>query len=243
LNNAAKYTPRGGRITLRAAREREDVLIEVTDTGVGIPQDMLPYIFDMFVQVDRSLDRTQGGLGIGLTLVRRLVQMHGGSVEAQSEGLGAGSTFRVRLPVAPTEWDGERPTPAALPAAEAASRRVLIVDDNVDAAESLGLLLAALGHQIQLAYDGVQALSKVATFRPEIVLLDIGLPHMNGYEVARRIKGACGGDGPQLIALTGWGQDEDRRQAREAGFDHHLTKPVEIAVLAGLIGAAVPAEL
>ena len=243
LNNAAKYTPRGGRIALRAARERDEVVIEVEDTGVGIPKDMLPYIFDMFVQVDRSLDRTQGGLGIGLTLVRRLVQMHGGSVEAHSEGLGSGSTFRVRLPVASAEWDGERPTPAALPAAEGAGRRVLIVDDNIDAAESLGLLLAALGHEVELAYDGVQALTKVGAFNPEIVLLDIGLPHMNGYEVARRIKHTWGADGPLLIALTGWGQDEDRRQAREAGFDHHLTKPVEISVLAGLIGTCVPAEL
>jgi len=242
LNNAAKYTPRGGRITLSAVLEAQEICVEVADTGIGIASDMLPRIFDMFVQADRSLEHTQDGLGIGLTLVSRLVHMHGGTVEASSEGPGRGSRFRVRLPLAPHETVDvglpARPAPASAP-----RRRVLIVDDNVDAAESLAMLLAALGHETHLAHDGEQALAAVAAFGPDVVMLDIGLPRLNGYEVARRIRGeGRHGHGPQLIALTGWGQDEDRRRAKEAGFDLHLTKPVDLEVLHAIM-ARSPAEL
>jgi two-component system CheB/CheR fusion protein len=235
LNNAAKYTPRGGHITLTVTHQPEEVVIEVADSGVGIPHHMLAHIFDMFVQVDRSLDRTQGGLGIGLTLVKRLVEMHGGSVEAESGGVGQGSSFRMRLPrMAEAEVEAWSP-PVDFEALSAAHRRVLVVDDNVDAAESLSMLLSALGHETRVAHDGVEALAAMAPFHPQIVLLDIGLPHMNGYEVARRIRRQFTNGGPQLIALTGWGQEEDRRQAREAGFDYHLTKPVDLSALLELM--------
>ncbi len=235
LHNSAKYTPPGGRIKLTVALEEREVRIDVEDTGIGIPTEMLPHIFDMFVQVNPSLDRTQGGLGIGLTLVSRLAQMHGGRVEARSAGLGQGSIFSVRLPVA-LEPAGERAEvvedPEPVP-----HRRVLIVDDNVDSAESLSMLLSTLGHETQLAHDGEEALAMVDAFNPDVVLLDIGLPRLNGYEVARRIRRASPGEGPRLIALTGWGLAEDRRLAKEAGFDHHVTKPVELSVLSGLLAS------
>jgi len=241
LNNAAKYTPRGGRITLSARPEGEAICIEVADSGVGIAKELLPQIFDMFVQGDHSLERTQDGLGIGLTLVSRLVQMHGGTVEAYSEGPGKGSRFCVRLPLAARETasSGPAPRPELPPVPR---RRVLIVDDNIDAAESLALLLGALGHETRLAHDGEQALAAVAAFRPDLVMLDIGLPRLNGYEVARRIRSGPE-PGPQLIALTGWGQDEDRRRAKEAGFDLHLTKPVELEVLTGIMAGAAGAAV
>ncbi len=232
LSNAAKYTPRGGRIRLTAHREPDEVRIDVEDTGIGIPADMLPHIFDMFVQVNPSLDRTQGGLGIGLTLVSRLTAMHGGRVEARSAGLGEGSTFSVRLPAVEAPGD---PLQSAEPSVRTRQRRVLIVDDNVDAAESLSMLLRALGHETRLEHDGEQALIAVQTFDPDVMLLDIGLPRLNGYEVARRVRRESGRERPRLIALTGWGQAEDRRLASEAGFDHHVTKPVELSVLTGLL--------
>ncbi len=235
LNNAAKYTPAGGRIKLSAARERGEVRIDVEDTGIGIPAEMLPHIFEMFVQVNASLDRTQGGLGIGLTLVSRLAAMHGGRVEARSAGLGKGSTFSVHLPAALEPADES--LGSAYPPVPAPHRRVLIVDDNIDAAESLSMLLGTLGHETRLAHDGEQALAAVETFDPEVVLLDIGLPRVNGYEVARRIRRGSSGERPHLIALTGWGQEEDRRLAKEAGFDHHVTKPVELSVLSDLLSA------
>ncbi len=238
LNNAAKYTPPGGRIKVTATREQDEVRIDVEDNGIGIPGDMLPHIFDMFVQVNPSLDRTQSGLGIGLTLVSRLTAMHGGRVEARSAGLGKGSTFSVRLPVALESYAEHRQS--VRPAAPVPHRRVLIVDDNVDAAESLSMLLGTLGHDTQLAHDGEQALDAVQAFQPDVVLLDIGLPRVNGYEVARRIRRMSSGEGPHLIALTGWGQAEDRRRAQEAGFDHHVTKPVELSVLSGLLAAEPP---
>jgi len=240
LNNAAKYTPRGGRITLRAAPEAERICFEVADTGVGIAKEVLPKIFDMFVQADRSPERTQDGLGIGLTLVNRLVHMHGGTVEAHSEGPGRGSRFRVWLPL-------DSSKPGAAPRADrprlagGPRRRVLVVDDNVDAAESLAMLLVALGHDARLAHDGLQALGAVAEFAPDVVMLDIGLPRLNGYEVARRIRSEGNGHIPQLVALTGWGQDTDRRRAKDAGFDLHLTKPVELEILTRLM-ASEPAE-
>jgi PAS domain S-box-containing protein len=237
LNNAAKYMGRAGRIWLTAERQDDHALIRVKDTGIGIPAEMLPRIFDMFTQVDGSLERSEGGLGIGLTLAKRLVQMHGGTIEAHSEGPGTGSEFVVRLPVAVAaegeeprgeEGGGEMDVPPAM-------RRILVVDDNQDAAESLGMLLQMMGNEVRTAHDGPEAVEAAAAFRPDVVLLDIGLPKLNGYEVARRIREQDGGADRMLIALTGWGQEEDRRRSKEAGFDHHVTKPVEFADLQKLL--------
>ncbi len=237
LNNAAKYTDHGGRISLTAEPQDGHVLIRVQDNGMGIPPEMLSSIFDMFTQVDRTLERSEGGLGIGLTLVQRLVELHGGSVEARSEGPGKGSEFLVRLPLAA---EVESPRPASGEAEERrapVARRILVVDDNRDAADSLGMLLRMNGHEVQTAHDGLEAVGAAATFRPEIVLLDIGLPKLNGYEVARRIRERETGRDVVLVALTGWGQEEDRRRSSEAGFDYHLTKPVELDALKRLLAA------
>ncbi|HEX3836948.1 MAG TPA: PAS domain-containing protein [Steroidobacteraceae bacterium] len=236
LNNAAKYTPAGGRIELNVARAGDAVVIAVTDTGVGIPEAMLPRIFEMFAQVDRDLARAQGGLGIGLTLAAKLVSMHGGMLEAHSAGLGRGSRFEIRIPLASGASTGTAqlvPPATVLPQA----RRVLVVDDNVDAAESLSLLLQADGHHTELAHDGLEAVAASARFAPDIVLLDIGLPGLNGYEAAMRMR-QDNGNGtrprPTLVALTGWGQQQDRERAAQAGFDLHLTKPVDPAVIMAL---------
>jgi PAS domain S-box-containing protein len=218
LTNAAKYTEPGGTIRVAARRDGGAAVLSVRDTGIGIAPDMLPRIFDLFVQVDHAATRSQGGLGIGLTLVKNLVEMHKGSVEAYSAGLGAGSEFVVRLPLAaqevvePTNGEG---------------RKLLVVDDNQDAAESLATLLRLLGYEVVVAHDGFSALEVVKTFLPEIVFLDIGMPGMDGYEVARRLRGAPGLETVRLAALTGWGQQADRRRTAEAGFDHHLVKPLE----------------
>jgi len=239
LNNAAKYTERGGRIGLTVEREGDQVLVRVKDTGIGIPTEMLPRIFDMFTQVDRSLERAEGGLGIGLTLVERLVERHGGTVEAHSEGPGKGSEFVVRLPIA-VEGEGPRRHAPNVdtedPTAES-GRRILVVDDNRDSADSLGMLLRTLGSEVRTAHDGLEAVATAAAFQPDVVLLDIGLPKLNGYEVARRIRDLRG-QGVVLIAVTGWGQAEDRRLSREAGFDHHLTKPINLGALRTLLTAA-----
>jgi CheY-like chemotaxis protein len=213
-------------------------MIRVRDTGVGIPAEMLPRVFEMFTQVDRSSKRAQGGLGIGLSLVRGLVQMHGGSVEAASAGPGQGSEFTVRLPLAPEP----RPSPgAAGPAAQrptaAPLHRILVVDDLPDAARSLGTLLRLAGADVQIAYDGPGALAALGTYRPDVVLLDIGLPKMDGYEVARRIRQQPEFRDVMLIALTGWAQEDDRRLARAAGFDHHLVKPVDFDALQALLAS------
>jgi CheY-like chemotaxis protein/anti-sigma regulatory factor (Ser/Thr protein kinase) len=235
LNNAAKYTEPGGHIWLNAELEGEQVVIRVKDTGIGIPPDMLPRIFDMFTQVDRSIERSQGGLGIGLTLAQRLVSMHGGEIEARSQGPGEGSVFIVRLSVAGVsqhvaqqDSDDGRPMPTA------ARRRILVVDDNQDSADSLAMFLNILGHEVHTAHDGLTAVEEAEAFEPSVILLDIGLPKLNGYEVARRIRETRGGE-VVLIALTGWGQEEDRRRSREAGFDHHLTKPVDFNELDELL--------
>jgi PAS domain S-box-containing protein len=234
LNNASKYTPAGGRIDLEVSRVGEEVLIAVSDTGVGIPEAMLPRIFEMFAQVDRNLARAQGGLGIGLTLASRLVSMHGGTLEAHSAGLGRGSRFEIRIPLAA----GVAAVPAPIAAAPTEllqARRVLVVDDNVDAAESLSLLLQADGHHTELAHDGLAAVEATARFAPDIVLLDIGLPGLNGYEAAMRMRQHPGTrPRPTLVALTGWGQQQDRERAAQAGFDLHLTKPVDPAVIMAL---------
>jgi signal transduction histidine kinase len=235
LTNAAKYTPDGGRIDVTAERDGDSAVVRVTDTGMGIPADMLPKVFDLFTQVGKHLDRSQGGLGIGLALVRRLVEMHGGSVVAESAGAGRGSTFTVRLPA------GVSATPASAaepPSPPPAARRVLVVDDNADAANSLALLLELGGHRTAVAYTGAEAVPTARTFRPEVVFLDIGLPGMNGYEVAAALRQAEGGSRAVLVALTGWGAEEDRRRSREAGFDFHLVKPVDSSQLGAVLAAA-----
>jgi PAS domain S-box-containing protein len=240
LNDSAKFTAGAGRIELTAAREGEEVVVRVRDTGVGIPTDLLPQVFDAFVQADRSLDRSQGGLGIGLTLVRRLVELHGGRVEAHSAGPGRGSEFVVRLPALPPQAAGAR-AGAGGRGAEAAPavprRRVLVVDDNANTADSLALLLRLAGHDVRVAHDGSSALEAARAERPDAVFLDLGMPGMDGYEVARRLRQESGLEGVRLVALTGWGKDEDRRRTREAGFDQHLVKPADLpavqAVLAG----------
>ena len=212
LNNAAKYTNHGGQITISTRREHGEAVVSVRDNGIGIAPGLLSQVFDMFMQVDRSTRRSQGGLGIGLTLVRSLVQMHGGSVEARSEGPGLGSEFIVRLP--------------------------LIVDDSRDGGETLAMLLRVLGAEVALAHSGRAALECVSTFKPDVVLLDIGMPGMDGYEVARRIRANPANRDISLIALTGWGQDEDRRRSSAAGFNYHLVKPADIDQLRQLLTVA-----
>jgi len=237
LNNAAKYTRPGGHIWVSAERLGSSAAIRVRDNGIGITPTMLTRIFEMFTQLPGSGVHSQGGLGIGLTLVRRLVELHGGSVEARSEGIGKGSEFVVTLPLAGVESanDVQPATPGA--ERDARPRRILVVDDNRDAADSLCMLLKSRGHQIRVAYDGLEAVGAAVAFRPDVVLLDIGLPKLSGYEAARRIREAGGADA-LLVAVTGWGQDEDRRRAREAGFDHHLTKPVDPVAISRLIDGA-----
>jgi PAS domain S-box-containing protein len=237
LNNACRYTEPGGRIGLTAGREGDAVVVRVEDTGLGIPPDKLASIFEMFTQVDRSLERSQGGLGIGLTLVKRLVEMHGGSVEACSAGPGRGSEFVVRLPALAGKAAAETPKAAAEPVATT-SRRILVVDDNRDAATSLAALLAIAGHETRTAHNGVDAVELAAAFRPDVALLDIGLPKLNGHDACRRIREQPWGKSMVLVALTGWGQEEDRRQSKEAGFDHHMVKPVDFAALMGLLAQA-----
>jgi PAS domain S-box-containing protein len=239
LTNAAKYTPPGGRIRVSAAREPGGVSVTVADNGVGIPPPMLPRVFDMFTQVDRTLEKTTGGLGIGLSLVKGLVEMHGGTVVAQSDGEGTGSTFTVRLPANPPASDA---TPAAngKAASPVAARRVLVVDDNVDAAESLAQLLQILGHDTRTAHEGEAGVEAAERFRPDLILLDIGMPRLNGYDAARRIRARPWGRSVVLVALTGWGQDDDRRRTAEAGFDHHLVKPVDPQVVLGLLAGLKP---
>lgn len=233
LNNAAKYTDTGGLISLNVEREGSDAMVKVRDTGVGLSAEMLSSVFDLFMQVDRSLDRSQGGLGIGLTLVRSLVEMHGGSVSASSGGPGQGSEFVVRLPLLAA------PAPALAAAvpdtAGSVSRRVLIVDDNKDAAKTLAMLMKLAGHETHTCFDGPSALEAAHSFRPEVVLLDIGLPGMNGYVVAEHLRQDSGVSDAVLIALTGYGAEEDRRRSQEAGFDHHFVKPVSYPQLKSLL--------
>ncbi|MGH8585242.1 MAG: ATP-binding response regulator, partial [Gammaproteobacteria bacterium] len=234
LTNACKFTDKGGRISLTVERERGEALLRVRDTGIGIAADQLPRIFKMFTQLDTSLERTQSGLGIGLTLVRELVEMHGGTVEAQSAGIGQGSEFVVRLPIL-VETPEPPPEPTVSEPTPTTARRILVVDDNRDSAESLAMLLELTGNQTHTAYDGLEAVEAAATFKPDVVLLDIGLPKMNGFEAARKIREQPWGTKMLLVALTGWGQDEDRQKSREAGFDGHLVKPVDHGALTKLL--------
>ena len=240
MNNAAKYTPDRGRITVAAERSgAAEALVQVHDSGVGIPAEMLPRVFDLFAQVDRSLDRAQGGLGIGLALVRKLVEMHGGRVQAHSEGLNRGSTFSIRLPLlAPSTRLPEQSSPAgaALHAGGDNGIGVLVVDDNVDSAQSMAQLLAILGYRTWTAHDGQEALQVAGDRRPQAVILDLGLPKLSGLDVACRIRAQAGwGETVLLVALSGWGQEEDRERTHEAGFDHHFVKPVDIDELVAVL--------
>ena len=237
LNNAAKYTNRGGQIWLTVRKEQDQASISVRDTGIGIPAAMQPLIFEMFAQVDRSSRRSQGGLGIGLTLVRSLVEMHGGKVHVKSEGKDLGTEFVVRLPLGPEDAPAGTSAAPRTASTVLTRQRVLVVDDNRDAASSMGLLLKFLGAEVEVANSGPAALSAVESYHPAVVLLDLGMPGMDGYEVARRIRERPEFDDVTLIALTGWGQDEDRRRRHEAGFDHHLVKPADISSLQELLSS------
>ena len=238
LNNACKFTGTGGAIRLAAERECTQLVIRVQDSGIGIAADQLPHIFEMFMQVDTSLARTRGGLGLGLALARRLVEMHGGTIEAHSEGLGRGAEFVVRLPVLI-----EPPAPlAAADIKQAASvpRRILVVDDNLDAVNSLAMVLTLSGHDVHIAHDGIEAVDAAAKLQPDMILLDIGLPKLDGYEACRRIRQQQGDKRVLLVALTGWGQEEDKRRSQEAGFDLHLVKPAEPSALERLLDSVRP---
>ena len=253
LNNAAKYTDPGGSISVSARRVSTDVEIRVLDNGIGIPPELLPRLFQLFTQVDGAAHRAQGGLGIGLALVRQLIQMHGGSVTAYSQGPGHGSEFLIRLPLRMKAFRGDSPTSLngpVVPPRDAGKqgRRILLADDNRDALDSLATLLQCDGHEVHTAGDGAEALEVAAECHPDVVLLDIGMPKLDGYEVARRIRAEPWGKNTVLIALTGWGQDEDRRRSREVGFDSHLVKPLDPEALATLlarlpVSAAVPVVL
>lgn len=231
LNNAAKFSEPGSAITIAAGVEADRAVVRVRDTGAGIPADMLGRVFELFTQIDPALSRSQGGLGIGLTLVRSLVEMHGGTVEALSAGPGHGSEFVVRLPLGASA--SRSPDDPAAP--KAPPRHVLIVEDNEDAREMLRFALELDGHRVETAGDGVRAVEIAVETRPEVALVDIGLPGLNGYDVARQIRAALG-PGIRLIALTGYGQAEDRRRAREAGFDAHLVKPLDPETLSRILG-------
>ena len=235
LSNAAKYTPRGGSIWLTAEREGNGIAIRIRDTGIGIAADFLPFVFDLFAQGDASLDRARGGLGIGLTVVRNLVGMHGGHVEARSAGLGQGSEFVVHLPVSQEATPERRPARRPVHATTGAALRILVVEDNQDAAESLAIVLGLWGYAVETAFDGLAALDAAARYRPDLVLSDLGLPGMDGYELARRLRAQNGLDDVVLVALSGYGRDEDKRRALDAGFDHHLVKPPNLDALAELL--------
>ena len=239
LVNAAKYTDTGGRIELEAHREQDDLVVAVRDNGIGISADMMPRLFTLFAQASPALERAEGGLGIGLSLVRGLVELHGGTITAHSEGAGYGAEFIVRLPVGEpvgTEPNDEprhaRASPPARPL------RVLVADDNRDSAASCAALLESCGHQVSVAHSGREAFELACTLRPNALVLDIGMPELNGYQVAERVRGTGWGRAATLIAITGWGQEQDKRRALEAGFDHHLTKPIDPNNLEGLLRAA-----
>jgi signal transduction histidine kinase/ActR/RegA family two-component response regulator len=242
VNNAAKYTEPGGHISLTLERDGPTASIHIRDDGIGISPEALETIFEMFVQVDRSLDRTQAGLGVGLTLARQLVELHGGRIEARSGGKGKGSEFVVQVPISTVAEDAATvPLPAQKNAAK--TRRVLLADDNEDFAQSLGQLLSARGHEVRIARDGAEALEIAREFKPDIAFLDIGMPKVHGYEVARRLRAQPATAKCYLVAITGWGQEDDRNRAREAGFDKHLVKPVDPAEVEALVQAREPLQM
>jgi CheY-like chemotaxis protein/two-component sensor histidine kinase len=239
LDNAAKYTQPQGHIALHVALEAKTAVVQVADNGMGIAPDHLPHLFDMFYQADRSYEQTQGGLGIGLTLVRRLIQMHGGTVQAHSAGKNLGSEFTVRLPVALEQVEPEKKADPGDKIA-AHSRRILVVDDYGESAETLADLLRLDGNEVEIAHDGYEALEAAAQFRPAVILLDVAMPKLNGYDAARRIREHPWGKKMVLIAVTGWGQARDRQRSREAGFDAHVTKPVDYPELMNLLSELSP---
>jgi signal transduction histidine kinase/ActR/RegA family two-component response regulator len=243
LHNAAKFTPEGGRVSVAVEPGRGEVVVRVGDTGVGIASRHLPRLFEMFSQATPTLERSEEGLGIGLALVRALVELHEGSVEARSAGPGQGSEFVVRLPTCePLAAHTTGATIARELFVRAPKRRVLIADDNPDSVDALGTLLELEGHEVAIAHDGHEALELAAGFLPEVVLLDIGMPGLNGYETARRMREASWSNDLVLVAITGWGQEADKQRAREAGFDYHLTKPVDAADLESLLASVPPRE-
>jgi CheY-like chemotaxis protein len=241
LNNAAKYTPNGGRIALKVRVEGQDAVLSVSDTGIGLAPDALAKVFEMFAQVPSTAGKPQGGLGIGLSLVQSLVALHGGSVSASSEGEGHGSTFTVRLPLASDEHAANGGAPKADPA-KPGQLHVLVVDDNTDAAESLGVLLDMEGHATHIAHTGAEALQLAKEQPVDVVFLDIGLPDMSGYDVARQLRLLPGAKKSLLVALTGWGTQDDRQRTRDAGFDRHLTKPAELPAVEELLRSAADAK-
>ncbi|HJU74122.1 MAG TPA: ATP-binding protein [Gemmatimonadaceae bacterium] len=237
LNNAAKYSEPGGKIWLTAETTGNKVVVRVRDAGIGIAPEMLPRVFEMFAQIESSLDRAQGGLGIGLTLVRSLLHLHDGTVEARSEGLGKGSEFIVTLPVIPLERSFRTTPRSGEYAVPLAAQRVLIVDDNRDAADSLGMMLKMMGAVVHVEYDSYAALAALGKFKPNVALIDLSMDGMDGYEFARRIRGIADYKRMALIALSGWGQDDDRRRSRDAGFDFHLIKPPDVDALQALMAS------
>jgi two-component system CheB/CheR fusion protein len=233
--NAVKYTEPGGTIEIACERSGDEAVLRVRDDGIGIAPHMLGHVFDLFTQAERTLDRAQGGLGIGLTLVRRLTELHGGRVEARSDGLGKGAEFVVYVPAAAAaEPSGDSPRAPV----QHATARVLLVEDNPDAAETLRMLLELLGHRVNVVHDGLSALAAAESNLPDVMLIDIGLPGMDGYELARQVRGKPALASIMLIALTGYGRDEDRDRATSVGFNYHLVKPVELDVLRSLVARA-----
>jgi PAS domain S-box-containing protein len=242
LNNSAKYTDRNGTIGLTATRQGRELVIAVRDTGIGIPADMLEQVFDMFAQVDSSLARSPGGLGVGLALVKIIVELHGGTVLARSEGPGRGSEFMVRLPI--VEPTGNQSDSADNAQTQGSSRhRILIAEDGQDAADSFGMMLSMMGHQVEVVYDGQSAINTARDFRPNVIFMDLGMPRLDGYHAARTIRAEPWGKEVKLIALSGWGQPEDRVRSTEAGFDRHLTKPVDPSTIQSVLSAIDPIRL
>jgi CheY-like chemotaxis protein len=235
LNNAAKYSEPGGRISLVARQTGDELTVRVSDTGIGIEPGKLSQIFDMFVQLDASEQQVQSGLGVGLTLVQRLIQMHGGTIEARSEGTGKGSEFVVRLPAPAQSTQVSLAATTISEARQTVRRRILVVDDNLDSAESMAMMLTLSGHEVATAHDGMEAVKLAAEFQPEVAFLDLGMPRLDGYEAARSIRQQSWGKEIVLVALTGWGQQEDKRRSREAGFDAHLVKPIDFGELEELV--------
>jgi len=240
LTNACKYTDPGGRIDVVVERQGSDVVVRVIDNGIGIPANLLGSVFERFVQIDRSGGRAQGGLGLGLALARQLVELHGGTITAQSEGPGRGSEFIVRLPILTSLPMIQDLAPVPAQPVKTSAQRILLVDDSVDSVESLALLLTLAGYETKTAYDGFEAIAKAASYRPDVIVLDIGLPRMSGYEVCRTIRAEPWGKDIAVIALTGWGHEDDRRRTTEAGFTAHLVKPVDHAQLMKLLAAMPP---